>query len=285
MALPNLPIEWLRAFVAVAEKASFTAAGQMLAATQSTISVRLRKLEDRVGRRLVERNPHAVALTPFGASFLVDARRLLRLHDETVERATIPRANREFSLAISDHVVGGLLPEVLSRLQRDQPSVELAVTVDMSVAIFAAFDAGRYDAVIGRSGDSRATGRLLFADPLTWVAAAPFSWDRYTPLPLVALAAPCAIRETTERVLDAHGIVWRTAFVGTGVAAVQAAASAGLGVACLGARNVPQDCRRVGTAFGLPPLPIDHVVMRDQGTMPRVAAVVGDVFERLGTSA
>jgi DNA-binding transcriptional LysR family regulator len=51
--VPSLEIDWLRAFASVADTRSFTAAGAALAATQSTISVRIRKLEERLNLHLV----------------------------------------------------------------------------------------------------------------------------------------------------------------------------------------------------------------------------------------
>ena len=61
--MADLDIELLRTFVALAETESFTQAGDALGATQSTVSVRLKKLEERLGRRLFERTPRAVART------------------------------------------------------------------------------------------------------------------------------------------------------------------------------------------------------------------------------
>ena len=49
---PNLDPDCLRAFVAVAETASFTAAGQRLLRSQSAISLQIKRLEQQLGVRL-----------------------------------------------------------------------------------------------------------------------------------------------------------------------------------------------------------------------------------------
>ncbi|MDK9698372.1 MAG: LysR family transcriptional regulator, partial [Siculibacillus sp.] len=64
--MADLDIDLLRTFVALAETESFTGAGERLGATQSAVSVRLKKLEDRLGHRLFDRTPRSVAPTPFG---------------------------------------------------------------------------------------------------------------------------------------------------------------------------------------------------------------------------
>jgi DNA-binding transcriptional LysR family regulator len=70
----TLDLDQLRAFVVVSDLRSFTAAGACLGASQSAMSLRLNKLEQSVGLRLLGRTPRAVALTPDGTRFLPHAR-------------------------------------------------------------------------------------------------------------------------------------------------------------------------------------------------------------------
>ncbi|MBV8651792.1 MAG: LysR family transcriptional regulator [Alphaproteobacteria bacterium] len=260
--IPSLDVDWLRAFVSVAETRSFTAAGTALAAAQSTVSVRIRKLEERLRLRLMERNAREVALTPAGADFLDDARAILQKHDDAALRAMGARKMRSFELAVSDHAAGALLPLILATLRRERPETQLLVTVGISRELFRSFALGQFDAVIGREDELGADGRLILTDKLAWAAARDFRWTPGEALPLVALAAPCGVREIAVSALAASGIAWRSAFTGTGVAAIQAAASAGLGVTCLETRNIPADCRRLGARSGLPSLPETQIVMR-----------------------
>lgn len=70
------------AFLAVADRGGFGAAARELGVTQSTVSRRIAALEERVGRRLVERTTRRVALTDDGTSFAADLRDImLRLSD------------------------------------------------------------------------------------------------------------------------------------------------------------------------------------------------------------
>ena len=79
---PNLDPDCLRAFVAVAETASFTAAAQRLLRSQSAVSLQIKRLEQQLGVRLLERTPRLVTLTGEGELVLDQARRLLALNDE-----------------------------------------------------------------------------------------------------------------------------------------------------------------------------------------------------------
>jgi DNA-binding transcriptional LysR family regulator len=283
--IPTLDVDWLRAFVSAADTRSFTAAGAALAATQSTISVRIRKLEERLNHRLMERNPRSVILTPAGAHFLDDARRVLQIHDDAALRAMGAHERRSFEIGVSDHAAGQLLPLILASLHREKPHTQMLVTVGTSGELFAAYERGRFDAVIGRCDDVGADGQIVLVDKLAWIASKTFSWNARDPLPFVSLAAPCSIRDIAMLVLGSHGIAWRSAFVGMGVAAIQAAVSAGLGIACLETRNIPAGCRQLGTRSGLPPLPRTQIVMRTRHRTPGEEVISATIVAALKKAA
>ncbi len=223
----------------------------------------------------MDRNPRSVVMTPFGATFLDEARRLLRVHDETALRAVGVASKETLELAVSDHAVGAMLPSVLAELHRQCAGIQLLVTVGSSARLFEAYTGGRFDAIVARFEDVGMNGRLLFRDRLVWTCAKSFRWTPGDPLPFVSLAPPCSVRDAALNALAAMQIAWRDVFIGMGVGAVQAAASAGLGIACLSARNMPADCRRLDHRAGLPPLPETKVVMlhrRDGDTMAAIAS-------------
>ena len=90
MHAANLDIDLLRSFAAVADTKSFTAAGELVARTQSAVSVQIKRLEEIVGRRVFERTSRSLALTPAGETLLGYARRILELNDESVRHVAEP---------------------------------------------------------------------------------------------------------------------------------------------------------------------------------------------------
>ena len=62
--MPTLDVDAVRAFVTIVDLQSFTRAAEALGATQGAISVKLKRLEDRLGHRLIERTPRLVACRP-----------------------------------------------------------------------------------------------------------------------------------------------------------------------------------------------------------------------------
>lgn len=73
----NVDILGLEAFLAIAEQGRFHKAARRLHITQTALTRRLQNFEGQLGVKLVERTTRSVSLTPLGASFLPQARRLL----------------------------------------------------------------------------------------------------------------------------------------------------------------------------------------------------------------
>jgi len=79
-----MELRHLRYFVAVAENLNFTRAAQRLHLAQPSLTRQIHNLEEEIGVRLLNRSKNRVVLTEEGRSFLVDARRVLALAEESV---------------------------------------------------------------------------------------------------------------------------------------------------------------------------------------------------------
>jgi DNA-binding transcriptional LysR family regulator len=132
-----MDLESVRAFVKVAELASFTRAAGQLGLPKSRVSMRVRALEEELGSHLVQRTTRVVHLTPDGESFLARARRLLVEADELSSMFAGPRNLRgrvrvDLPVTIARDVVIPRLPELLAA----HPSLELVLsTTDRRVDV------------------------------------------------------------------------------------------------------------------------------------------------------
>lgn len=72
-----MDINVLKTFVAVCEHSGFTAAGEKLGYTQSTVSSQIRQLEKELGVTLFDRFYHRIAMTDAGRCVLASAREML----------------------------------------------------------------------------------------------------------------------------------------------------------------------------------------------------------------
>jgi DNA-binding transcriptional LysR family regulator len=254
-----LDVEAVQAFVLVAEFQSFTRAAEALGSSQAAVSVKLKRLEDRLGERLIERTPRLVRLSARGAAFLGPAREFIAAHERAL--AGLYSTPRRFALGISDQFAGPDLPVLLARLHAHDPALLIEARIEASRSLLDAFDRGVLDAAVVRQEDDRRDGEVLAQERFGWFAAPAFTHVKGEPLRLASLAQTCGVRTIATRTLDAAGIAWTEVFVGGGMAAVAAAVSAGLAVAPLARSVAPVGAVEVGDQLGLPPLPSATIVL------------------------
>jgi DNA-binding transcriptional LysR family regulator len=255
-----LDVEAVQAFVMAADLNSFTRAAEALDTTQSAVSLKIKRLEAGLGRRLLERTPRLVRLSAEGSAFLDAARSFLAAH-QTAIAAFVVEPQR-LVVGISHHIVGAELPLVLKRITATDPGLVMELHIDASRVVLEAFDGGALDAAIVLDHDARRRGgESLFEEPFAWMAAPDFYRPTNEPLRLATQAEPCGVRAMAIVALDAAGIPWSEVFVGGGVATIGAALSAGLAVAALARRVAPSDTVDSGARLGLPPLPSREVML------------------------
>lgn len=249
----RLDLDAVQAFVHIAELGSFTRAAEASQTTQSAVSMKLKRLEERLDCRLVERTPRHVQLSSRGEAFLHHARELLAVHDRAF--ATISASRQRLTLGISDHVAGPDLPSLIARMNDQDPHLLIEIRIGSSGDLLQSYDRRELDAVIVRLHVGRTDGEVLAYEKFGWYASAGWQHRAGEPLPLATLAEPCGVRIMAGKFLDEAGVPWTEIFVGGGVAAVSAAVTAGLGISALARRMLPLGTIEVGQKLGLPELP------------------------------
>jgi len=248
-----LDLDAVEAFIRIVELGSFTRAAEAMQTTQAGVSLKLKRLEERLGCRLVERTPRSVELSSRGAAFLEHARELLGAHDRAL--AVFAGSRQRLTIGISDHVAGPELPALIARMNAQDPQLLIEIRIGSSGDLLQSFDRRELDTVIVRLHAGRSDGEILAEEQFGWFAAPSWQHRAGEALPVATLAEPCGVRVMAGQMLDAAGVPWTEVFVGGGVATVAAAVMAGLGVAALAPRMLPLGAVDVGPKLGLPDLP------------------------------
>lgn len=255
-----LDLDAVKAFVFIADLQSFTRAAQTLATTQSALSLKLRRLEEQLGRRLLERTPRQVRLSAEGSLFLQAARELVGAHERAVSSFHVER--RRLTVGISQLIVGSELPALLRHMNEHDAQLLLELRVGGSRELLQAYEEGTLDAILVMQPESRRQeGEVIYAEQFAWIAAAHWRLRPGEPLPLSTQGESCSIRAAAVRALDQAGIAWTEVFIGKGAAVLGAAAAAGLAVAVLARRAAPGGTVDIGPALSLPELPRQDVVL------------------------
>jgi len=255
-----LDLDAVKAFVFIADLQSFTRAAEVLDTTQSALSLKLRRLEEQLGRRLLERTPRQVRLSAEGSVFLDAARSLVGAHERAI--ASFRVEQRRLTIGISQLIVGSELPALLRRMNEHDPYLLIEMRVAGSREVMQAYEEGALDAALVLQADHRRNqGETIFSENFAWIGAANWQLRPGQPLPLSTQGEPCGIRAAAVRALDQAGIAWTEVFIGKGAAVVGAAAAAGLAIAVMARRTAPSGTVDVGPALSLPPLPTQDVVL------------------------
>jgi DNA-binding transcriptional LysR family regulator len=249
-SMQPLDLEQLRTFVAVVEAGSLTAAAPQVFLSQSAVSEQMRKLEERAAQSLLTRSKAGVAPTAAGTRLLAHARRLLALSDEALRDIRGETLQGELRLAVTDYFRPGDLTRLLSRLGESYPQVRLHVSVLKSGAIEAGYARGEFDVAAARPD-----APVLRRESLAWMGAAGLRVARGEPLRLLVLPDTCSLHQFTVQLLQKRRVSYSVAHVASGVAGLQSALAAGLGVACLNESALCEGVARLPSPHGLPALP------------------------------
>jgi DNA-binding transcriptional LysR family regulator len=281
MQTANLEIDLLRSFAAVADTGSFTAGAELVARTQSAVSVQVKRLEEIVGRRVFERTSRSLALTPEGETLLGYARRILELNDESVRRIASPPVAGDIRLGITEYFVPNELPTLLARFAAAHPGVHLEVRMGLSRDLRGELARKEHDAVIVRL-TPRERAQAIWSEPQVWVAHEAFELAPGAVLPLALLRAPCVLRQHALESMKRLKRPCKVAFSGSSMVSVLAAVSAGIGISIVPRSSVAANMRVLPNGRNYPdPGRLDVGVLR--GTGARVEIV--EALERVAAQA
>ncbi len=268
-----LDIDQLRTFVAIADTGNFTRAAGMVSKTQSAVSMQMRRLEDRIGKPIFERDGRGSRLTEEGERLLGYARRMIQLNDETVAAFDDAELTGAVRLGLPDDYADRFLPEILGRFARSNPRVEVSVVCEQSTRLFEMIRAGEVDlAIVTNCGEGPV--EVIRREPLFWVTSAQHAVAQEEVLPLAFFRPPCVWRGVAIESLAAAGRKFRVLYQSGNATGLSAAVVAGLAVTVLPELALRPGMRVVGEGEGFPRLPMCEIgLVRPQHA--RDSAVVG----------
>jgi DNA-binding transcriptional LysR family regulator len=254
MSIAQLDPELLRAFLAVADQRSFTAAAKSLNRTQSAVSAQIKRLEDQIGLKLFARSTTRVEPTAAGDGLVVYARRILSLGEEAVQRLRQHEIAGRVRLGVMDDYGTIVLPSILKAFCSAYPGIELQMETGLTSGML-----GRggkaYDVVIAMHRHGEGAGALLRRERAVWAGSPETSPRDLDPLPVALYPSGCLFRQWAIDALDRMGRKWRLAFVSHSLAAVEAIAAQGLAVTVVKESTLPRSLLALGPDEGLPSLP------------------------------
>jgi DNA-binding transcriptional LysR family regulator len=254
----SLDPECLKAFVTVADCASFTRAAHILNRTQAAVSQQIKKLEQALGVRLFQRHSRAVSLSSHGHLLLGYATRLLALQDETLHAFQQADTKCTIRIGTPDDYATSFMPLVISAFAHRHPNAEIEVRCDLSVDLLDCLKKGEIDLALITKQANNPTGEDVRTEPLVWVGAnGGMAYMRHT-LPLALFSSSdskCMFRYGGLSILKSIQRDYHIAYTSRNTSVILASVRADTAVAILAKSSVPPDLVILDDQHGLPPLP------------------------------
>lgn len=271
----------LRAFVAIADAGSFTAAADRLHMTQSTMSQQIARLEEAIGRELVDRAARPVRLTVTGERLLGHARRILALQSEALTLVAETSGTTSVRIGMPDDIATPEMARAFAAFTKRHKEARLDVTTGLRADLNRRYRAGELDIVVLKedtpSGDSWAS----FMEPIAWFTAMDAAPDLPDPTPLVTFPPGGLYRDAMSERLERERRRWYVAFTSASLRNVLMAVEAGLGLSLLPIDATKGWRVRELTDFGAePPVVASLYAWERNGIVGELASEVLDILKR-----
>ncbi len=250
-----LDLELLRSFVSVVDAGGFTRAGERVHRTQSTVSQQIKRLEDDIGRPLLNRNGKDVTLTEAGERLLSYARRLLSLAEEARDVLARPGREGAVRLGIPEDFAAYRLTRLLAAFARSHPGLRLDVRSDQSMHLRTGLERSELDLALLKRDAGEKGAIAVWPERVHWVTSKSHPVDSKTgSVPLIGFPAGCLYRTRAIHALESAGRAWHMAYTSSSLIGIQAAVAAGLGLSIMSEMAVQPDHRVLTAKDGFAPI-------------------------------
>lgn len=257
----ELQIDLLKTFLAVIDTGGFTNAAQVVHRSQSAISLQVKRLEEAVQKTLFMRSGRSFSLTAEGEVLVPYARRMLKLHEETLAAMMTTEVVGAVRLGIIDDYASRFLPAILSTFSNTYPDVQVTVQCEPSTELLSSLAKGKLDLVLV-TGSLDEKGDVIRYEPAVWVTSANHLVHEESPLPLAVYHRESVNRKWPMEALEKIGKTYRVAYESPNDTGIQAIVSAGLAVSILYKSVVPVTFRILSAMDGFPDLPVAKIVLK-----------------------
>ncbi|QHB28721.1 LysR family transcriptional regulator [Pseudomonas monteilii] len=129
MNVNAVELRHLRYFVAVAQNGGLTSAAESLNITQPPLTRQIRQLEDLLETKLFVRQSRGMELTDAGKSLLEDARNILALTEQALERSRLAGQGKlgQLDVGVFGSVMLDIVPRIIQHFRQLHPEVEVVL--------------------------------------------------------------------------------------------------------------------------------------------------------------
>jgi DNA-binding transcriptional LysR family regulator len=241
-----MELHQLEYFVAVAEEGGFTRAAERVHISQSGVSAQIRRLEEQLGARLIDRSGRTATLTDAGAAALGPARAVLAAVDAVQEAVDDVKGLLRGRLTVGMVVGCMVVPlfDAIAAFRAGHPGVEVMLREAGSDELTSSLRDGTLDIALLAAADALPCGlesRTITREPVVALAHAHHALGKRSTLrladlagqPIVTLPRGTGIRGALDASCTAASVELSVVLEASAIDAVAALAARGAGLAIL----------------------------------------------------
>ena len=203
----RLDVESLRVFHQTISGGGVNNAAKRLHLSQSAVSHKLKRLEQKVGEKLFTRDGHGYLLTQSGRQLMTYAERMVALHDEAVSSLNGSSLEGNIRLGATENIALDGLTDLLSHFRQQNPLLGLRITVAQSLVLQRMLGDGEVDLALLQIplAEVKSTDLFLWQDELIWVGAKNVDYAPMEVLPLISFGNDCFHLPILRKALASKG--------------------------------------------------------------------------------
>ena len=250
----HIELRLLRSFVGIYECGSISRAAERESCTQAAMSLRLKVLEDELGRRLFVRHHHRLDATTLGSELYAKALAVLASYDELVSTTRSRTEVQKIRIGVPDDYALSFVSGVLRDRSLSTDDFEIEIVCDLSPNLVAAVQRQDIDIALATLVSAPPNAVLISETKLLWTCHPSWCPDAASTIPLAVYPEGCVFRRAMMKALEAAGKTWRIVAQSRSHAGVLAAVRGGMAVTAMADGTVPSDLTTIANSAILPDL-------------------------------
>ena len=241
-----IPIDVLKAFVAVVDQRGFTRAAEDLGRTQPTVSLQVKRLEELIEAPLFEKASR-LALTPSGELCLTYGRKIIAEHDELLDMVTRQRAAADaIRLGMPSEFASLVVPHLANLAHRDGVAMNFEFMCETSETLLDRYRAHQLDVAVAVTGEDGARDSVAhWAMPMSWIAASNYRLPTSGPVQLITTPESSIYFRLAAAALHQAGRKFEVVCKSANLDVLRSAIDSGYGVSAIPRGLAPQGARFV----------------------------------------
>ena len=252
--MKRLDFNQLTTFVAIVDSGSITRAAASLYRTQAAISIQLKKLEEGLGKQLLNRSYNNFTLTREGEILLSYARKILNLSEEAFHAISDEEVSGVVRFGIPDGYARAYIQNSLRKFVRRFPKIRIQIKNDNSHNLYKSLHEGELDLILVTKDPRESGGELIRREKICWVSAKDYHLDKQEPIPLALYERGCAYRKKIVEVFNQNNNAWFVSFECQGVTGFDIAITNGLAISAVAESLVKEEWHIIADSEELPEL-------------------------------